>query len=671
VGLLSPWFLAGMAAIGLPVYLHLLRQHRNTPVPFSSLMFFEKRTQSSIKHRRLKHLLLLLLRIILLALLVAAFAQPFINRFIHSTDSRQLLVVVDESFSMRAGSRLADARREAAALLAARKATTTARVAAFGSQLRLLTGETEDPSQLRAAVESIKPTDTLSNYGEFTRAIRSMALSTRQPLEVHFFSDMQKSALPPGFTDLALPDTVKLVLHPVVTKPEPNWAVQTVTAPAVIWDPKRARVQATIAAFDAKAARKSVSLVVNGKSVASKAVDIGDNGRATVEFQGLDIPYGFSKCEVRVDGGDTMPPDDRALFAVQRSDPRRVLFVHETRDTRSPLYVQAALAAATEAAFQIEPVASEQTANLDPSRFAFVILSDVISIPGQFQDSLNKYVRSGGSVWIAAGPSSARHTRLPVLDEPVVEGRYFSRGGERFSVLGEADPAHASIRKATRWEGVKFYYAVKIQPGPQTKVVARLSDQTPILVEKKIGEGRVLLFASALDNVSNDFPLLPIFVPFVEQTARYLAGIEERLSNAQVGSFIELRTAKEQSVSVEIVDPDGGRPLTLDESVKLPSYQVTREGFYEVRRANGRHEMIAINADRKESDLSVIPAETIQLWSAAGGSAPAGGNAAQEEREQKKPWSLWWYIMIGVLIAAAAESFLASRYLGVQREDNA
>ena len=59
MGLLAPWFLAGAAALGLPIYLHMLRRHKNTPHPFSSLMFFERRTQSSIKHRRLRYLLLL------------------------------------------------------------------------------------------------------------------------------------------------------------------------------------------------------------------------------------------------------------------------------------------------------------------------------------------------------------------------------------------------------------------------------------------------------------------------------------------------------------------------------------------------------------------------------------------------------------------------------------
>jgi hypothetical protein len=80
MGLFAPWFLAGAAAIGLPVYLHLLRRHSTTPRPFGSLMFFEARTQSSIRHRRLRYLLLLSARMLLLVLLALAFANPFVYR---------------------------------------------------------------------------------------------------------------------------------------------------------------------------------------------------------------------------------------------------------------------------------------------------------------------------------------------------------------------------------------------------------------------------------------------------------------------------------------------------------------------------------------------------------------------------------------------------------------
>src|ERR1700752_1978033 len=114
MGLFAPWFLAGVAAVAVPLYVHLLRRHTTTPRPFSSLMFFEQRTQSSIKHRRLRYLLLLSLRLLLLLLIVLAFANPFIRRPAASASGDKLeLLVVDNSFSMRAGSRLADAKCEA------------------------------------------------------------------------------------------------------------------------------------------------------------------------------------------------------------------------------------------------------------------------------------------------------------------------------------------------------------------------------------------------------------------------------------------------------------------------------------------------------------------------------------------------------------------------------
>ena len=62
MGFFAPWFLAGLAAVGLPVYIHLLRRQTTTPRPVSSLMFFERGIQSSTRHRRLRYLLLFTLQ---------------------------------------------------------------------------------------------------------------------------------------------------------------------------------------------------------------------------------------------------------------------------------------------------------------------------------------------------------------------------------------------------------------------------------------------------------------------------------------------------------------------------------------------------------------------------------------------------------------------------------
>src|ERR1700679_2869884 len=114
MGFLAPWFLAGVAAVGLPLWIHLLKRHRTDPPLFPSLMFFEKREMSSVKHRRLEHLLLFALRALMLILLALLFANPFIRRSANAAQGKHLTVVaVDDSFSMRAGDRLQRAKDEA------------------------------------------------------------------------------------------------------------------------------------------------------------------------------------------------------------------------------------------------------------------------------------------------------------------------------------------------------------------------------------------------------------------------------------------------------------------------------------------------------------------------------------------------------------------------------
>ncbi len=234
---------------------------------------------------------------------------------------------------------------------------------------------------------------------------------------------------------------------------------------------------------------------------------------------------------------------------------------------------------------------------------------------------------------------------------------------------GEVDPSYPPVDKADHWSGVKFYFAVRVDPG-DARVVARLADQMPLLLEKKIGEGKVLLFTSGLDNITNDFPLRPIFVPFVEQTALYLSGTERRSGSRTVDSFLELRNSKEQSIGVEVIDPDGGHPLSLKEASSAQTYQLSRAGFYEIKLASGRHDVIGVNPDRRESNLEALPEETLSLWrgnSGTGAQQAAGGAAAEE---QTRPYSLWWYIMFLVLAAAFAESLISDRYLGAQQQED-
>jgi hypothetical protein len=668
MGFLAPWFLAGAVAVGLPIWIHLLKRHKTDPRLFPSLMFFEKREMSSVKHRRLEHILLFALRTLMLLLLALLFANPFIKRDPLASGGKKVLVVaVDHSFSMRAADRLSKAKDEALSLIAGLNPGDQAQVVALGGTVQALTQLISDQGELRAAVASIQPSDSRGSFGELARYIRTLSESTHQPLEVHLISDLQKSAQPPGFADLRLDPSTTLVFHQM-GKPAANFAVENVVAPPRIFDPKKVRVQATVASFAApddkvETAKKNVSLVLNNKVLQTKTVDVPTGGRAQVEFLALDAPYGFSKGEVRVEGGDTLPADDRFYFAVERTDPRKVLFVDDGRRPRAQLYYRAALDSSGDSAFQMEVVRPDVAANQQLSHYSFVVLDDVGTVSSTLEDALKKYVNAGGSVLIALGPASAAQPKVPLIDETIEAAAYAGREGERFLNVSEIDAGHPALRNVERFTGVKFYQAIHVTPA-KSRVLARLNDQTPLVLERQLGEGKVLVFTSTFDNVTNDLPLHASWVPFVERSAAYLAGSgAEQPVNLVVDSYVELRTADTKSAAAEVLDPDGKRLLTLEEATKAKNFAVNKEGFFELKTANGRHTLLAVHADRRESDLAVMPQETLDLWRATGSDQTAPGASGSGNERDKKPWPLWPWILLLLLVVAMAESLVADRHL--------
>ena len=87
-------------------------------------------------------------------------------------------------------------------MLASRPRSQRAQVMALGGQLAVLTQPIQDAGALRSAVESIQPGDSRANFGELAHGVRA-GRDVRTPIELHLFSDMQKTGMPANFTDMA------------------------------------------------------------------------------------------------------------------------------------------------------------------------------------------------------------------------------------------------------------------------------------------------------------------------------------------------------------------------------------------------------------------------------------------------------------------------------------
>jgi hypothetical protein len=106
--------------------------------------------------------------------------------------------------------------------------------------------------------------------------------------------------------------------------------------------------------------------------------------------------------------------------------------------------------------------------------------------------------------------------------------------------------------------------------------------------------------------------------------------------------------------------------LSLRQASSAQTFQFDREGFYEIHPANGREELIAVHADRGESDLTAIPPEALTLWRNTGSAGNSERQAAEDAHARRQ--SLWRYALLAVLLLAITESLMASRYAFFRKE---
>jgi hypothetical protein len=533
--------------------------------------------------------------------------------------------VLDRSFSMRAADRMQQAKAEAGRIADGLRGQDLAQVMALDSHLEALTQYERNRGVLRAAIASLGPGDLTSSYGEFARALRAMEQTSGMQLEVHLI----------GKSNTA------------------NWAVENVVTAPQVYDPKQTRLTATLSGWHAEAASKKVSLVINKHVIGTKEISVPRDGRAQVEFLAFDVPYGAGRGEVTIEPKDNLPEDDVFRFAVRREDPRRVLFLYTAGRTNEPYYYKAAMESSPSTGLTVEAAPLERAAHQDFSKYAFVVLNNPGEMDKDVAQALCAYVQKGGAALIALGGNSARAGRIPL-------------GGERFTSehvtqgAGYVDEQTPALAGVGRFQNVQFLESVQFQPKAGARIVAKLADGSPLLVEERMGEGRMLIFTSTLDNTTNDFPLHASFLPFVVQSGHYLAGGDETQSSVVAGTAVALRRTREQSASADVVGPDGKHELGIGEAAKALSFGLLKEGFYEVQRASGHRSLEAVHADRRESDLRQIPAETLDLWRNTGSSQTAATGGIEQ---QTVPWSLWRYVLAVALAAAIVESIFATRYL--------
>jgi len=687
MGFLSPWFLAGVLAVGIPIWVHLIRREQAVRLPFSSLMFLRRIPIKSMSQKRLKYFLLLSMRMLVILLLALAFARPYFpwlaGPLAGGASERFGVILLDTSMSMQYGDRWQRAVAAADEAISDLGSTEEAQIVTFSSDFQILNLPTADKAALRAALEQAAPTASPTSYSQAFRATERIAEDAGRPLSVVLISDMQKAGLSAA-GQASLPPVADFRVVNVAEGAAPNWAVEGVRSRRTVYRaryPDRLVVQ--LRGSGTPQSTKEVTFTLLGRQIGRKSVGIPESGVATVEFEGFDVPVGQNAAEVSIGPADELPVDDKFYFTLERREANRLLFLRESGAEAELYYLRSALAAENDSPFLIEARSPADARSVPLREYAMVILSNVRQLPGALVSELREYVEQGGGLLITAGSntSSALEMQLQGLwPGKTLEKRMMTREGERLVLLGEFDrdhPVFRDLREAgtDSLRSVEVYAYLRLEAGPEsnTAVPLRFSNGDPALVEQTVGQGRVMLLATSLDNVWSDFPLHPVFVPLAHQIIRNTAQLSAEAPSYSIPSTVSLReVARGQADGASnriwtILGPDGNREVPEGEG-DSDILVLRRPGIYEMRQANRTHRLAA-NPDPRESDLTPLSVEDQALWlsAARAPSEEAQAEAAAMGPEQARRQSVWWYLLLLALAIAVVEAYLANQFLGPKR----
>ena len=689
---LAPLFLAGIVAAAVPIYVHLVQRERKDAVEFPSLMFLQRIPYRSVRRQRIRHWALLALRCLALLLLATAFARPFFHRdagaaAAGSGTTREIVVLLDRSYSMGYGDRWTRAQDAARRAVDGLRHGDRGTVVAFDESAEALTEPTADRARLSSVVGSTSAGSGGTRYAPALRvAQKLLAESNRPRREVVLISDFQRRGWE-ARDDVQFPAGTAFTPVDVSDARTADVAVTTATLRRERPADRDYLVAAARVANSGEAAVASlpVTLSLNGRGVETRRVQLAPRSAATVTFTRVPIPDGETRGTISA-APDALRADDTFHFTLSASQELSVL-VLEPPDPHAnqSLYLRRALELSETPPVRLTVKGVGQLAAADFNGRSLIVLNDVAFPQGDAGRRLVDFVARGGGLLVVLGEHSTPGAWMGESAARLLPGTVAAtvdRTGEAGATLVSVEYVHPVFELFNQPRSGDFatsrffrYRALDVHGGARTDttaVLARFDDGGVALAERSVGAGRVLVWTSTLDNFWNDLALQPVFLPFVHQLARHAARFTEAKPWFTVGEALDLgrqptgggRSATEANVELVAQAPSGAR-TQLGGRGAPRSLPLREHGFYEVRPLGGTAgsgRTVAVNVDAGEADLSHMdPAELVTAVTKQGAAAQAAAalDATPEEAEQRQ--TLWWYLLAAAVILLAAETAVANR----------
>lgn len=395
---INPGFLYALIALAIPIIIHLFNFRRFKKIPFTNVRFLREIKLQTQNVNRLKHLLVLLARLLALAMIILAFAQPFIPRSDAEvrTGDETYSFFIDNSFSMEGegpGGMLLEVARNRAIDISTAGAASD-QFQALGQDFEARDQRLITQSAFRDRVQELE----LSPQSRDIASIldRQNDLLSDLPTGRSFIlSDFQKSRF--DFASLTTDSLIDISLVHIERNTEANLYIDSVwfTSPVRklgAADEIHVRLANT---GDEAVENIPIKLLINGSQKALGSFGIEAGGRSDTTLYFINEQAGIAMAEVKIDDYP-VTFDDSYYFSFEVFEKIDVLNIRAdltSRDPFRPLF-------ASDSSYTYKAVAASSVNYSELPDYSFIIVQEPKSIPTGLASELKNFTANGGSILV-------------------------------------------------------------------------------------------------------------------------------------------------------------------------------------------------------------------------------------------------------------------------------
>ncbi len=615
-----PEFLFALAAISVPIIIHLFNFRRFKKIYFSDIRFLKDVEIETKSRNKLKNLLILLSRILAIACLVLAFARPFIPKGagISSEALNSVVIYVDNSFSMNAQGEAGNMLEEAKA-----KAIELGSVYANGAEIRLLTNDF-NPAHVRKLsfeefkneVTLIEATPQLRSFNDIVSRTSGMIGAQESGL-LYFISDLQRKTVTP--TSNIVDTLLNIFVVPTQTSVESNIYIDS------CWfqTPTRLPEQSDVLMVRLRNSGTSEVENVSAKlTINSVQRSVGSATIAAQSFEDIEMTFtnsasGLQFAEVAIQDYP-ITYDDNYHLSFDLANNVRILLLNGEKTSSHVKKVFA-----SEANFVLT---ENSSANLDYSLLAstdLLVCNGVASFSSGMVQELRKFVENGGSLLFIPSEkpefSSTNELLLALRAEQLT-----ASDTTKLKVEGVNLKSRIFKNVFTEWEEridlptTSRHFGTSITTSGGAERLLTLANGQPCLSAYFFGKGSCYVLTSALQDEWTNFHRHALFVPVIYNMA--LNSVSHGASSETIGSdeFIALdsKIADGNKLEVRSMEDNGSfmpeRVVRADGNGILVHDQVRTDGHFLIMADEDTIRPVSFNYDRTESDMNFLGIEEFQ-----------------------------------------------------------